>query len=28
MVDDREDCSRCPGCHYCTGYGYDGADEV
>ncbi len=28
IVDDREDCSRCPGCHYCTGYGYDGADEV
>lgn len=26
--DDREDCSRCPGCHYCTSYGYDGGDEV
>ena len=25
--DDRPDCSRCPGCHYCTGYGYDEADE-
>jgi len=27
-VDDREGCARCPGCHYCTGYGYDGSDEV
>lgn len=28
IVDDREGCFRCPGCHYCTGYGYDGNDEV
>jgi hypothetical protein len=27
-VDDRLGCARCPGCHYCTGYGYDGSDEV
>lgn len=28
IEDDREGCARCPGCHYCTGYGYDGADEI
>jgi hypothetical protein len=28
LVDDRDGCARCSGCHYCQGYGYDGADEV
>ena len=29
MVDDREGCARCSGCHYCSsGAGYDGADEI
>ena len=28
IVDDREGCACCPGCHYCTGYGYDESDEV
>ena len=28
IEDDREGCLHCPGCHYCTGYGYDGNDEI
>ena len=27
LEDDREGCARCPGCHYCTGYGYEESDE-